>query len=225
VQPQVLLDMLLMELDRGIDLLALGSHASENDQTKWRAYAMWAIIRAILNVLTGQYLPGPPVPSPPTWWTLSGQVDPNAPIQLPGPIQDYQQTPHAHPRFATDLASINTVFGPATANVPGFNTTFSSYQLIPLTQIPGSFSKEHSKIIAEELLVQLNLEDRWENLVRTIAVEAGDQTAIFELLKQVIKQAAYDVLNPSGETLPTHFVQPLPPQFEQSLRTIARRVG
>src|ERR1700722_4775001 len=68
VQPQVLLDMLLLELDRGIDLLALGAGAGEGGPTDWRAYAVWAIIAVILDVLTGQYLASKP--TPPSWWSV-----------------------------------------------------------------------------------------------------------------------------------------------------------
>ncbi|HEX3995757.1 MAG TPA: hypothetical protein VHX39_31705, partial [Acetobacteraceae bacterium] len=52
VQPQVLLDMMLLELDRGIDLLALGSLTSEGGPTEWRAMAFWSIIYVIYNLVT-----------------------------------------------------------------------------------------------------------------------------------------------------------------------------
>jgi hypothetical protein len=78
VQPQVLLDMLLTTLDRGIDLLALGSGAKEGGPTDWRAIAFWAVVRVIFNVLTGYYFTanGNPIPVPagstvpasPAWW-------------------------------------------------------------------------------------------------------------------------------------------------------------
>jgi hypothetical protein len=75
--------------------------------------------------------------------------------------------------------------------------------------------------VLEELQVQMTLEGRWENLVRTIAIEAGDQSTIFALLRQIIEQAALNVL--SLQTLPMRYVPPLPPQFEQSLLAIARK--
>ena len=43
-------------LDRGIDLLALGSGAKEGGPTDWRAIAFWGVVRVIFNVLTGYYL-------------------------------------------------------------------------------------------------------------------------------------------------------------------------
>jgi hypothetical protein len=215
VQPQVLLDMLLSELDRGIDLLALGSGAGEGGPTEWRAYALWAVIEVILDLLTGQFLtskpehPSPPSPVPPWWSSL--------PARSGGPL-----TESGTPRFASDLRSIYGDFVSAYAGVPGFAGPLDRYQKIPLTKIPGTLTNEMKKSVLEELQVQMTLEDRWENLVRTIAIEAGDQSTIFRLLKKVIEQAAYNVL--AGETLPMRYVPPLPPQFEQSLLTISRRV-
>ena len=55
-----------------------------------------------------------------------------------------------------------------------------------------------------------------------VAIEAGDQSPVFALLKTVIQQAAYDVIH--VDLLKVDMVDPLPPQFEQSLLTIARKV-
>jgi hypothetical protein len=215
VQPQVLLDMLLSELDRGIDLLALGSGAAEHGPTEWRAYALWAIIEVILDVLTGQFLSAKPL-GPPNWWQ---SVENNFP-GLSGPLATNIG------KFRTDLTSISADFANAYGNVPGFAGPLDRYQKIPLIKIPVSagtpLTGEMRKSVFEELQVQMTLEDRWENLVRTVAIEAGDQSQIFALLKQIIEQAAYNVL--AGETLSMRYVSPLPPQFEQSLLSIARRV-
>ena len=62
VEPQVLLDMLLLELDRGIDLLALGAEPGIDRPTEIRAVAYWLIVEKILGLLTGQYLARPPFP-------------------------------------------------------------------------------------------------------------------------------------------------------------------
>ena len=47
VEAQVLLDMLLMELDRGIDLLALGDPTKSKGKTEQRALAYWLIAQVI----------------------------------------------------------------------------------------------------------------------------------------------------------------------------------
>jgi TIR domain len=189
-QPQMLLDMLLLELDRGIDLLALSSDAVEVGPNERRAYALWAIIEVILGVLTGQYLSSPAV-SLPHWWP---QQSPTLP--LPGPIADRTNGGDQH--FANDLASINSDFVNAANLVPGFGWALRRYQDIRLTS--PLRHEEMRKSAIEELRVQMTLEDQWENLVRTMVIWTGDQYMIFELLRQVIEQAAYDVLG--GQPLP-----------------------
>jgi hypothetical protein len=233
VQPQVLLDMLLLELDRGIDLLALSSEPGERgpNPTIWRAYAMWAIIDVIWNLLTGQYLPKGVLPANlpwPSWWPYPTTAAPGAalpempPNQLLGPIaEEVNSKPNS--ALEADLFSIVTDFAGATLTVPGFYPSIERYQKIPLTKVPNPpLAPEIKKSVVEELQVQMNLEDRWEKLVMTIAIEAGDQSMIFGLLKLVIEQAAYNVLSGS---LPMRYIPPLPPQFEQSLDWIVRKWG
>jgi hypothetical protein len=222
VQPQVLLDMLLMELDRGIDLLALGSHESEGGPTGRRAIALWAIVRVIVNVLTGEY-----IKLSAGWWTRAGG-NTNA-----GPIPTLAGTSTFH----QNLELINQDFTQAAPNVPGFKDTFKIYQDLPFADIDAAIAKqlltitkqELDKSILEELRVQLSLETHWEKLVSTVAVEAGDQSTVFKLLRTVIDQAAFDLLSSSHDALKDgrlnmRMVDPLPPQFEQSLLTISRRV-
>jgi len=111
--------------------------------------------------------------------------------------------------------------------VPGFDATMRRYEAVRLTSAlsldPNARDGARKiKSVTEELRVQLALEDRWENLVRTLAVEAGDQSRIFGLLRLVIEQTAYELLNHSR--LPESLAPPLPPQFEETLAAIARRV-
>ena len=219
VQPQVLLDMVLATLDRGIDLLALGSGAKEGGPTDWRANAFWGIVRVIFNVLTGSYLPNVVIGPGGTkgtagsysWW-------PTAQAATSGPLitrasQDAE--------LANDLNLIKDDFGSALRLVSGFDTTMIRYQSIPLTS-PPPLNQQMSKSVTEELRVQDTLEERWENLVRTIALEAGDQSSIFGLLKLVILQAAFELLN--QDSLRQPLAEALPPQFEQTLVNILKRV-
>lgn len=197
VQPQVLLDMMLLELDRGIDLLALGSLTSEGGPTEWRAMAFWSIIYVIYNLVTN----GP---------DFFGKI---------GPIPDYVAT--APRKFREDLEQIQADYKTATMNVKGLDRTFVRYFLIPSTTAPlHPLDERQQRGLAEELRVQESLEERWENLVRTVSVEAGDQQYVFRLLKLVIRQAAYEA---KVGKLP-RMVQALPQQYEQSLDIIARKV-
>jgi hypothetical protein len=197
VQPQVLLDMMLLELDRGIDLLALGSLTSEGGPTEWRAMAFWSIIYVIYNLVTN----GP---------DFFGKT---------GPIPDYVAiTPR---KFLDDLHQIQSDYKAATQNVKGLDRTFVRYFLIPSTTAPlQPLDERQQRGLAEELRVQESLEERWENLVRTVSVEAGDQQYVFRLLKLVIRQAAYEA---KVGKLP-RMAPALPQQYEQSLDIIARKV-
>jgi hypothetical protein len=208
-QPQILLDMLLLELDRGIDLLAMGSRARESGPTEWRAIAFWAVVRVIRNLLRGVYLPG--------YAPRVNTNDPSAP-DAGSPMLTYAEHGR-NPWFLNDLRQIADDYTRSTAGVPGLNRAFRRYDDIEQTRVPATLPREQEKGVAEELRVQFSLEDRWENLVRTVAPEAGNQESVFILLKKVIEQAEHEV---SIKHLPK-MTPALPPQFEQSLATIARR--
>jgi hypothetical protein len=80
-------------------------------------------------------------------------------------------------------------------------------------------------VIREELMVQRSLERRWRDLVRTVAPEAGNQDTVFDWLQVVVHLAinlASLTLPGSDEPLETRI---LPPQFEETLAQIARRIG
>ena len=190
VQPQVLLDMLLLELDRGIDLLALGSATDEGGPTEWRATAFWAIVHVIHRLLHE-----------------------GADAFKDGPIPEL-------PRLMADLKQIKQDYANATVGVPHLARAFHRFASLSLTEVPLHMDERRRQGVAEELRVQASLEDRWENLVRTVAPEAGDQLTIFTLLRKVIEQAAFEA---KVHHLP-RMAPALPPQFEQSLDLIARRV-
>ncbi|WP_158929572.1 hypothetical protein [Acidisphaera sp. S103] len=195
VQPQVLLDMLLLELDRGIDLLALGSLTSEGGPTEWRAMAFWSIIDVIYKLVTGGSA------------NFAG-----------GPINEYA-VPGS--KLQADLAQIRADYATATMEVKGLDRAFTRYYQIPSTKVPPPLLDERQRRgLAEELRVQESLEERWENLVRTVSLEAGDQQYVFRLLKLVIRQAAYEA---NVGKLP-RMAPALPQQYEQSLDIIARKV-
>jgi hypothetical protein len=62
VETQILLDMLLLDLDRGIDLLALAASPNDADSaSSRRAVAYWFIIQVILNLVQddGLYIAQP----------------------------------------------------------------------------------------------------------------------------------------------------------------------
>jgi hypothetical protein len=351
VVPQVLLDMLLLELDRGIDLLSLGANPKEKGPTERRALAYWLIVRVIQNLLglpgkqglyanaavfidnaasglgesnpfvdftpsgagasatysvtlatsvtsnlmsasngvnpfsltatTSFSLTGAtPVqvylvpersaaPSDNTAWgglypvTING---PTATIEniparnirpppgqliagttrfaptagnwggnvtliyvsqpvLQGPIADLiakEADPANHETgfLQQELTRIQKTYASATTGTPGLQRAFGQYNQLRATQVPTYLDLAHFNPVAEELRVQESLEERWQNLVRTVAPEAGDQEWVFRLLKLVIKQAAYDAEQLAAVTRLPRAPTALPPQFEQSLEEL-----
>jgi hypothetical protein len=191
VEPQVLLDMMLLELDRGIDLLALDPTPKDLDKSIYgRAGAFWMIIDVIHKLVT-QGASG----------FTSG-----------GPLRD---SPPA------DLNAIRDAYERATRKVRGLDDAFGRYFKVALTRLDFSSKEVLRRGLIEELQVQEILEQRWENLVRTVSIEAGDQRGIFALLRAVVEQAAYDI---TKKRIPSRIINPLPEQYEQSLEMIARRV-
>jgi hypothetical protein len=208
VQPQVLLDMLLMELDRGIDLLAVGPQADDrHGPTAQRAAAYWLIIRVISQVLGGYF------------------TGSNA---LAGPIASRKD-------LSDDLLAIAAAYTRQTKALPQLDKAFGNYALLelfpekgqgdlqtfpPLGQPLPPLNSKALGPVREELQVQRQLEKRWRNLVRTVAPAAGDQETIFELLDLVILQAESE----AGLRDAPAQEWPLPPQYEQSLERIAHSI-
>lgn len=205
VQPQVLLDMLLMELDRGIDLLALGGSVNEDGAAESRAWTFWLIVQVIYDLLMRKpQRSGGPLPD----------IDIETPI---GAI--YHGDDHDDKAFKQNLDRIARDYQSAITNVPGLDEAFRRLNKL-ISGAPPSDRKLRTSM-AEEFRVQRSLEKRWENLVRTIAPEAGDQQSIFGLLSLIIAQAAHrariDYLPP--------YAPPLPPQFEETLDEIVKKIS
>jgi hypothetical protein len=363
VEPQVLLDMLLLELDRGIDLLALGANPKIKGPTERRAYAYWFIVQVIQNLLQmpgkkGSYtdtvlypsahraagatppanpfgdvtlpstrggtysvalFPGgdsfpngeapagvgpfyaylvperqaggpaptvwggpyqlmpptgvgswmitgiparnielPPVPpgvittspagstlTPPSGWGGFVTLVVVTPPTLQGPIADLlvretadliateeDQSPAGaitgteaqQTELAQELAQITKTYQAGTTGVPGLQRALDQYKRLHAVHLPAHLNSEYFVAVAEELRVQESLEKRWQDLVRTVAPEAADRESVFGLLKLVIKQAAYDAEKLADTTRLPRVPTALPPQFEQSLASIVRKI-
>jgi hypothetical protein len=183
----------------------MGSAPAEAGPTEWRSTAFWAIVKVITNLLHGHY------------GELTDIAGANLPA-LPGPITNFAA---ANGWFRQDLQTIYSDYISATRNVPNLTRTFRRYNQINLTHVPAQLSHHgQMKSVGEELRVQMSLESRWEDLVRTVAPQAGDQESVFVLLRKVIEQAMHDV---NIHHLPP-LALPLPQQYEQSLAIIAGKI-
>ena len=312
IEPQVLLDMLLLELDRGTDLLALDANPQERGPTIRRATAYWRIVEVILNLvqqpgfyinpmghsddlqdpfetiripapdpITGaitftievtddrigrfpaagrptvvfisprrtrgnvQTLPAgnyrinaasfnqPPVgpttyeitftsstvqlpnPGPPAWGgevTLTYLGQPAV-----GPIAEFAA---ADPDFADVLGEISQTYSTGTRGIAELRRALNRYNQLANRLLPARLDPRELIAVMEELRVQHSLEDRWRNLVRTVAPEAGNQERVFRLLELVVEQAISNTDPTARGRAPLE--PPLPPQFEETLAEIAR---
>jgi hypothetical protein len=229
VEPQVLLDMLLLELDRGIDLLALDANPRDRGPTTRRAVAYWLIVRVILRLVLGGYgYNGLRLTAPQPVWAvpiLLPNTSPPPPSPgLPGPIATLPVA-----GFPEVLRQIALTYQAATSGVTGPDRAFAQYEDLRTTGIPTTsppVNQEFLEAVLEELRVQESLEERWQNLVRTVAPEAGNQQSVFELLRLVIRQAQYDAehLVAAVHVPPIPFDEALPPQYEQTLERILGRI-
>lgn len=237
VEPQVLLDMLLLELDRSIDLLALDANPRDRGPTTRRAVAYWLIVRVILRLVLGGYgYSGTALTTSLAWAIHSGLLATSPPPPLPaspsffGPMNGLSASGVATgtPGFPSPvLGQIAFTYQSATTGVTGPNRAFAQYEDLRTTGIPSTsppVDREFLEAVLEELRVQESLEERWQNLVRTVAPEAGNQQSVFELLRLVIRQAQHDAQQLRVGTVMTPFDEALPPQYGQTLERILRKI-
>lgn len=208
VIPQVLLDMLVASLDRGIDLLSLGAEPGIDRGTELRAVAYWLIAAAIIATVDSTYAPP----------TETAGLNVGVVIQNP-PFSRSAQ-------LGNDLASFDAEITSRGQNDAAFRRVLTRLKGF-LNEVLGTVnwaSHQTAKAVREELVVQRSLERRWRDLVRTVAPEAGNQETVFEWLQVIVAFAE----GLGGLRLPHHDepfeLRALPPQFEESLSYIARRM-
>jgi hypothetical protein len=198
IEPQILCDMLLLELDRIIDLIALGSNPKEKGPPERRSLAYWLIIDVVRGILTGTIGPD-------------------------GPLGTLNPTDSLH----DDLARIAQSFANATNDVGKRRSLLGALQrydgLVTIKPPLGNPNPATLTAISEELRVQESLEERWQDLVRTVAPEAGARESIFRLLRLIIREAIFQAGKLGLGGLPPRAPTALPPQFEQSLDVLASR--
>jgi hypothetical protein len=133
-----------------------------------------------------------------------------------------------HPTYLDILSNVARLYQTGTAGIPELNKAIGRYKALEAVRLPPPNSLDWGLIggALEELRVNLMLEQRWQDLVRTMAPEAGDQETVFELLKLVIEQATWDAEQSAiiGVPVRVPFEQPLPPQYEQTLERILGRI-
>ncbi len=153
--------MLLCELDRGIDLIALVRAKRRRPDRKSRPCDLGDSSnnherrdRGLIN--NPPALPPGMLPAQPIWTVPLGSNPPNSPFT----IKALPNSP-----FNDELIEIQRDFYSAIQDVPGLRRALEDYQKLSLTDLSVQFPKvKHRDSVKEELFVQKTLEDRWEKL-------------------------------------------------------------
>jgi hypothetical protein len=210
VIPQVLLDMLVTSLDRGIDLLSLGAEPGIDAPTEVRAATYWLIATAIIMILDNAN----PV-------AVTPQLDPNATVA--NSLTNLGLTGI----LGGAVSELGRVLAALAGSDPAFGRLFGRLTLVlgDLLSQPRWRTPHASRAIREELMVQRSLERRWRDLVRTVAPEAANQDTVFGWL-QVVVDLAMSLANLQLPYRDEPFeLRALPPQFEESLAQLVRKFG
>jgi hypothetical protein len=134
-----------------------------------------------------------------------------------GPIAEFAA---ADPDFADVLGEISQTYSAGTRGIAELRRALNRYNQLANRLLPARLDPRELIAVMEELRVQHSLEDRWRNLVRTVAPEAGNQQRVFRLLELVVEQAISNTDPTARGRAPLE--PPLPPQFEETLAEIAR---
>jgi hypothetical protein len=234
---QIVLDKILYDVDRAIDLYALGKDRFGPPERRAAAYGF--LIQAFLTLYPAEV---PPPPSlPPNLLNILTKISsvlcPMIRPQDREVSQVAKQLLHlaAIPSLAaqlTSLASTTDISTLATASgghaafpLSDLTTVFKDVQqALRHLHVAGRPSIPHDieaylGIIGEELVIQLKTEERWKLLVETMATEEVPPT-LFHAVPAVIDAAIDNLLGGHVEGLEFR----IPPQFETSLEEIADRV-
>lgn len=236
VIPQVLLDMAVTSLDRAIDLLSLGAEPGIDRQTETRALAYWFIILAIIVVLENDY--SLPISSPghKSLTYPTPLQDPNFQELIIEAIGDLMLNDVRMRQLTNQQAQLGKELDKLKGRDPSLirvidKLAWDAAEVIG-TAGWGDKSREQRhriemvrRIIEEELRVQRSLDRRWRNLIRTVGPEAGNQATVFDwplvVVSLAIRFAALPSMPRSDEPLE---LRALPPQYEETLLTIAGRM-
>jgi hypothetical protein len=268
VRCQIILDKILYDLDRAIDLYALGK--DEFGQPERRAAAYSFLIEHFLDTTATGFDLDPGTPGIQKCTTLSRSLhNANPPgilevlqtkLRPPLPVRDRSLEraiteltafaeavlqrltdeslcvrPAGSPNLCAEIQNrINTLNADINDDqfieMNNLTALFSSVQRgqarlrqnqIDVTPPAGLDSFEgFFGIVQQELCIQKTMEERWENLVKTMAPDCFGLDDVFDMLGRLIDGAIARV---SGSVCPS-FAPSIPPHFETSLDSIVADV-
>jgi hypothetical protein len=232
---QVMLDTVLYDLDRAIDLYALG--VDEFSEPERRAAAYSVVVEKVSNKIEGclSKLPGRsrttletiligissklrPIVASNTEvealrtfvrksdWDLG--LNPNFPgtFVFPQALDDFVPKDPSQKPPVDIIAFIIAL----QKELPKLN--FSD----PQQPRPPAFLDTTVKVISQELCIHKDAESRWENLVRTMAPDCRGIEGVFNRMEEMLNEAIAEVGGVCERFEPS-----LPPHFETTLDSIA----
>jgi hypothetical protein len=229
---QIILDKILYDVDRAIDLYALGKERFGPPERRAAAYSYLiesflkpvpALPHRLGTILTGiENILRPPL-------DLNHQGVAQVVNQLIALANNLGQNKAINSQLLTDLKSDVTTLGNLTHQsrfpVSTLTPVFKDIQQAIL-QLPGASripipreTEEYLGIIGQELVIQLETEERWRILVETMATEVIPARSVFDAVPTIINNAIGELMG--GHVEPLEFR--IPPQFETSLEEIANR--
>lgn len=224
VKCQIVFDKLLYDLDRAIDLYALGT--AENRDPEYRAVAYSYIANAILVGLDFNYTSSAPPPEP-------GAAE----------LECLTQNNSLITRIRTILEEIRLILFAAITTTP--QVPLASIQdtidgFLPGSQPPITIERLEN-LVRQELLLQGDMESRWQDLVRTMSPSCipfesdtfpSNTDGVFDVVDQVVRNALATALGITDPNNPDEIPVPLrlepqfntPEQNEVSLSRIAPNI-
>jgi hypothetical protein len=224
VSCQVMLDIILYDLDRAIDLYAVG--VDEFSEPERRAAAYSVVVAKVRGEITGclNKLPGRTRTILET--TLEGIFSTLRPI-----ITSSEPEVKALRKFVSDSiwpsgvgvhpASLNPFMTGATVNIIDFIIALQKELSLldfddPDQTSPPVFLDTTVKVISQELCIHKDAEARWENLVRTMAPDCRGIEEVFNRMENLLNEAIAEIGGVCERFEPS-----LPPHFETTLDSIA----
>jgi hypothetical protein len=224
---QVMLDTILYDLDRAIDLYAVGVDEFGEPERRTAAYGVVLDqVRVFLNAVKCLPIPGPGIPQSPAQQTLNTTLDQIA-LTLRPILPSIAAEVLALRTFVTDsqwpsgIPSKLSDFMNGDVNI--INFIIAVYNELPKLDFENpkqpsapAFIEPTFDVISQELCIHKDAESRWENLVRTMAPDCRGIQNVFDSMEAIINKAIKAVGGICDQFEPS-----LPPHFETSLDSIA----
>jgi hypothetical protein len=212
MQRQIILDKILYDVDRAIDLYAVGKNEFGAPERRAAAYS-YLIEYFSFN------LPQPPFPVPPFALPLRLQsVLTNVQSALRPPLDlGNDEVVRVVQQLLYLGLHVNPPVQPPAGNWPAtvYDLTtllFAILQQQPALAIPGAIN-EFLGIIRQELVAQRETEERWRLLVETMAADCLPSGVVFDSVTSMIRGAIQTYIGGEAEDIGLR----IPAQFETSL--------